>query len=122
MLEAALATIAAVLAFKALFPDFDPGQFEGLTLPPLFPELWEIHTTMDVGFIPQCLAKFQSPSEDALEDVPEDAWVDFVMELSLLAGVNLTRFLGKVRPIPMNVQTALDRLPFSPDSSSAPVL
>jgi hypothetical protein len=113
MMEAALAMIASVVAFRRLFPLFDPFRCEGLVLPPLFRELWQVHMTLNATVIPRCLAKLQTPN-DALDDVPEDSWVTFVHQISILSGRNLTPFFRKVRPVPMNLQTVVDRLPLFP--------
>jgi hypothetical protein len=108
-IETALASAAAAVVFKALFPKFDPFNFSGLTLPPLFAELWNIHTS----FSKSLLQVFQSP-DYPLGEEPEDLWVAFVRELCHLGKRNFTKFLGSARPIPMNLSPSILSLPLYP--------
>jgi hypothetical protein len=97
-IETALASAAAAVVFKALFPKFDPFNFSGLTLPPLFAELWNIHTSFSKALIPSLLEVFQDPDYSSGPN-PLDPWVAFVTELCRLGYRNFVNFLGSTRPI-----------------------
>ncbi|KAH0793444.1 hypothetical protein GPJ56_002491 [Histomonas meleagridis] len=108
--ETAIATLAASAVFQKLFPGFDPLEFNGICLPTLFHELWEIHTSYDPELIPKTLERFQDPDHPILE-VPEDKWISFVREICRVGGINFTHLLERARPIPLNISTSLQGLP-----------
>lgn len=108
--ETAIATIATSVIFQKLFPNFDPLEFTGITLPTLFHELWELHSRYDPNLIPQTLAKFQDP-EYHPSDVPDDMWIAFVREMCRIGKRDFTKLLERSRPIPMNIWISLQGLP-----------
>jgi hypothetical protein len=108
--ETALGALAASVICKKLFPSFDPLALAGLSLPVLFNELWEIHTTLDPTVISRTLATFQDPDYE-VADVPEDMWIAFVKVLSRNGKRNFTKLLERAKPIPLNVATSLQDLP-----------
>jgi hypothetical protein len=112
-IETALASTAAAVVFKGLFPKFDPFNFAGLTLPPLFAELWNIHTSFSKTLIPSLIEEFKSPDHVSAES-SEDLWVSFVRELCLIGKRNFTKFLGTTRPIPLNISPSILALPAYP--------
>jgi hypothetical protein len=112
-IETALASAAAAIVFKGIFPKFDPFHFDGLTLPPLFAELWKIHNSFDKSLIPALVGVFQDPDYPIAEG-PEDLWVAFVRELCHLGKRNFTKFFGSVRPVPMNLSSSILALPAYP--------
>ena len=108
--ETAIATIATSVIFQKLFPNFDPLEFTGITLPTLFHELWELHTRFDPELIPKTLAKFQAQDYHP-SDVPDDMWIAFVREMCRIGGRDFTKLLERSRPIPMNIWISLQGLP-----------
>ena len=108
--ETAIATVAASVIFQRLYPDFDPLQFAGVSLPTLFHELWEIQCKFDTNLIPQTLHKFQDP-DYPVSDVPEDMWIAFVREMCRLGQRDFTKLLERSRPIPLNISISLQGLP-----------
>ncbi|OHT04301.1 hypothetical protein TRFO_28176 [Tritrichomonas foetus] len=108
--ETAIATIATSVVFKRLFPDFDPLEFAGISLPTLFHELWEIHSRFDQTLIPKTLEKFQDTEYPVL-DVPEDMWIAFVREMCRIGKRDFTKLLERSRPIPLNISISLQGLP-----------
>jgi hypothetical protein len=113
--ETAIGSVAAAVVCQALFPDFDPKTCDGFEPPPLFPELWKIQKIPGQDLISKTLAIFQDLDYE-VSDVPEDLWIDFVKEMSRLAGINFTPLLETARPIPLNVAESLHDLPqFSPE-------
>lgn len=108
--ETAIATIATSVIFKKLFPDFDPLEFTGISLPTLFHELWEIHSRYDPTLIPKTLEKFQDPAYP-VSDVPEDMWISFVREMCRIGKRDFTKLLERSRPIPLNISISLQGLP-----------
>jgi hypothetical protein len=116
--ETAIATVAAALTFRKLFPDFDPLHFNGLALPQLFSEFWTI--TLDFpDLISRMMPKFQDPNHEVVGR-PEDMWVAFVEEMSKAAKYNFRKFLERTRPVPLNIATSLQGLPVY-DPSTAPL-
>jgi hypothetical protein len=112
-IETALASAAAAIVCKGLFPTFDPFNFAGLTLPPLFAELWKLHNSFDKTLIPRLIGMFQDPDFPIAESA-EDLWVSFVREICQLGKRNFTKFLGAARPIPMNISPSILALPAYP--------
>lgn len=108
--ETAIASVATAVIFQKLFPGFDPSQFNGLQLPTLFDELWEIHNSYDPNLIPQTLARFHDP-EYSGSDVPDDMWISFVRELCRIGQKDFTKLLERSRPIPLNISNSLQGLP-----------
>ena len=108
--ETAIATIATSIVFQKLFPDFNPLEFAGISLPTLFHELWEIHSRFDPELIPKTLQKFQDPSYQLL-DAPEDMWIAFVRETCRIGKRDFTKLLERSRPIPLNISISLQGLP-----------
>ncbi|OHS96292.1 hypothetical protein TRFO_37534 [Tritrichomonas foetus] len=101
-IERAFATVAACLAFKEVYPDFDPYMFRHeMKVPCLFSEFWKIVQKGDKDWISKALSKFQDPSY-ILSNVPEDTWIAFVRELCIVGKHDFTEFLDKVYPIPLN--------------------
>lgn len=102
-IEIAFATVAACLAFKEEFPDFEISKLDpSFKKPKLFDELWKIHTKGSSDWIPQTLEKFQDPSY-MLSNVPEDMWIAFVRNLCKNGKHDFTEILDKIYPIPLNV-------------------
>jgi hypothetical protein len=108
--ESGIATVATSVIFQELFPGFDPLEFEGIELPPMFLELWEIQKHCNPDIIPATLAKFQDP-EAPVSDVPEDTWISFVREICRIGKMDFTGLLERSRPIPLNVSVSLQGLP-----------
>jgi hypothetical protein len=107
----ALACVATSATFGQMYPGFDPVSFSGIRFPDLFFVLWKLHTMCDSTLLPQTLAAIQDP-EFGVQDVPEEMWIGFVLELSLVGQQNFTKVLEEVRPIPLNISQSLDGLPY----------
>ncbi|OHT12600.1 hypothetical protein TRFO_03624 [Tritrichomonas foetus] len=116
--ETAIASVATAVIFQELFSQFDPFKFNGITLPTLFHELWEIHSHCNSDLIPQTLAKFQNP-EYPVSEVPEDMWIAFVREMCRIGKRDFTKLLERSRPIPLNISISLQGLPPYQASSSS---
>lgn len=108
--EAAVATLAATAVFKEFNPAFDPFSFQGITLPPLFNELWVIHSQFSSTLIPNLLQQNQKPDAETY-DSPEDMWIGFVRDLCNLAKYDLTKVLEQGRPLPVSLINTLSELP-----------
>lgn len=118
-IEAALAAVAASVAFKQVFGEFDPKELASKTLPPLFNELWEI-TQAYPDIIPATLKKFQDP-EYVIVGVPEDAWIEFVREMCRIGERDFTKLLEQSRAIPLSVSMSCHSFqPFIPDELKNP--
>jgi hypothetical protein len=107
--ETAIATIASAVVFEKLFPRVDVAALNGVMLPPMFNELWEIETNFP-GVISRTLEKFQSP-DYPIADVPEDMWIAFVRELCATGQRDFTKLLERTKPIPLNISLSLQGLP-----------
>ncbi|OHS96359.1 hypothetical protein TRFO_10015 [Tritrichomonas foetus] len=113
-IEAALASVAASVAFRDLNPDFDPVEFATATLPKMFTELWKITTQIGDDIIPQTLKKFQDPNYEII-GVPEDTWIEFVREMCRIGRRDFTKILEQSRPIPLSVSMSCHTFqPFVP--------
>lgn len=97
-IEAALATVAAAEIMKKLFHDFDPMNFEGIRLPVLFCELWDIQCNFSNNLISLTLSKFQSGDYP----VSDDTWIDFVKEMCILGERDFTKLFENSGPIPLS--------------------
>ena len=116
-IEAALAALAASVAFKDLYPEFDPIEFASETLPPIFKELWIIMDNVGEDIIPQTLVKFQSPDYEIV-GVPEDTWIEFVREMCKIGKKDFTKILEQSRPIPLSVSMSCHSFqPFIPNEN-----
>ena len=104
-----LAELAAAVAVREVFPDFDPLTFEGLTLSKGFVQFWDIQNSAGKTVIPNTLAIFQDPNYEASE-VPDDMWIPFVKELCRNGRYNFTRVLENVRPLPISVSWSANEL------------
>lgn len=109
-IEEAFASIASSMAFSQIYPDFDPLNFEGVELPPLFAELWEINSSFGSTILQKTLKKFQDPSYELL-GVPEDTWIDFVREMCRIGQRDFTQILERSRPVPLNVSMSCHNFP-----------
>jgi hypothetical protein len=105
-----LGLVVAVSIFQDLFKGFEVEKIENLSLPPLFPILWDLHTSYDLTVLPRTIAVFQDP-EYPISDVSSDQWFAFVKEASLAGRQNFTGVFGKIAPIPMNVTTIVQGFP-----------
>lgn len=108
--ETAIATVATAVIFQELFQGFNPFEFNGITLPTLFHELWEIHSHCNAELIPNTLSKFQNP-DYPVSEVPEDMWIAFVREMCRIGRKDFTKLLERSRPIPLNISISLQGLP-----------
>ena len=88
----AIVNVASAVIFQELYPNFSPFNFNGIELPTMFNELWDIHSNWDPELIPQTLAKFQNP-EYSVSEVPEDMWIEFVREMCRIGKRNFTKLL-----------------------------
>jgi hypothetical protein len=113
LLETAIASMCAAVVFKELYPSFNPFDFQDLTVPELFTELWKIHTTCDQKLIPATLAIFQDPSYPVPED-REDLWTTFVCEMSRIGSRNFVPFLQKTLVDGFQPAAAIAALPRFP--------
>ena len=113
LVEEAIACLVACIVLRDSFPKFNPKNFSSLNLPPLFNELWIIHTSINSHLIPTLLFNSQSPNAISF-DSPEDMWISFVKTLSYEGKYNFTKLLEKARPIPLNLSTSLQDLPLPP--------
>ena len=104
----AISAVAASNALSEEFPDFSPMLVDGIELPPLFHELWEINTKHDKTVIPRVI---QAVRNTVLQsDVPDDMWISFVRTLSDVGGKNFSSLLTRTRPIPLSVINSLSSL------------
>ncbi|KAK8863934.1 hypothetical protein M9Y10_011627 [Tritrichomonas musculus] len=108
--ETAIASIATAVIFQELFPGFDPFSFDGIQLPTLFTELWEIQSHYNAQLIPQTLAIFQD-EQYPVSEVPDDMWIAFVREMCRIGNRDFTKLLERSRPIPLSISTSLQGLP-----------
>ena len=104
-----LAELAAAVALREVYPEFDPLHFPGITLSKGFVEFWEIQTGAGRTVIPNTLAIFQDPNYEPSE-VPDDMWIAFVKELCKKGRYNFTKLLEDVRPLPISVSWSANEL------------
>lgn len=102
----AISAVAASAALSNEFPEFSPMMIDGVEMPPLFHELWEIHTKHDKTVIPRVIASIMA-SSILQSDVPEDMWISFVRKLSDVGGYDFSPLLSRTRPIPLSVINSL---------------
>jgi hypothetical protein len=111
MTEKAIGTLIAMAVVQTVFHGFDPGSLPAFSNPPpLFRELWFIHTQINKKLLPKMLEDLQKPNA-AGHASPEDMWIEFVTALSLLAECNMASIFEKVRPLPVSVKMMLKELP-----------
>ena len=101
MTEEALSKVVASIILHMYFPEFDPMTFEGITIPPLFRELWRVHTEVDDTVIQKVITKSQSPEAREL-DSPTDMWIQFVYDICSESGCNLVSLFDQIRPLPLS--------------------
>jgi hypothetical protein len=97
VLETAIASMCAAVVFTDLYPAFDPFNFQDLSVPDLFAELWKIHQQVDAKLIPACLAKFQDPAYVVPED-QNQSWSDLLSEMSRIGNRNFTPLFQRLLP------------------------
>jgi hypothetical protein len=114
--EAALSAVAAGLALRNVFEDFDPFNAGLKNLPSLFPQFWEIEAACP-GVFSKTLAIFQSADYIPM-DAPDDMWVEFVRELCQCGQCNYTKLLEQAKPVPLNISVSLQGLPLLKSSRS----
>jgi hypothetical protein len=105
-LETAIASVAAAVTFKEVFPNFDPFQFPGMITPPLFAEFWTLHQQFNKDLFPSLIAVFQDSSYQ-VGDAPDDMWIAFVKEMSHIGKRNFAPLFSKVKPLPHMSQSVL---------------
>ena len=103
--KTAISSVAAASSIQSMFPEYTPESI-GKEMPPLFNELWEIHTNCGNNILPNAIAAIQD-SDVAQTEVPEDLWIIFVRKLSSVAGTDFSPLLIKSRPIPLSVINSL---------------
>jgi hypothetical protein len=106
--EAALAAVAAALAFAEYYDGFDPFH-SGFALPALFEPFWQVERRCS-GVFAKTLAVFQSPEYIPM-DAPDDMWVEFVRHLCRCGHCNVTKILEIAKPVPLNITVALQGYP-----------
>jgi hypothetical protein len=111
---ATMSTWAVLLRTYGMTPPFEDPE----ALPPLFYELWAIHTRVSDKIIPTVLEDSQDPETD-VQGGPQDRWIAFVTTLSEIGGANFASVCNKVWPVSVNVWTGLEALP-QPKFSKAP--
>ena len=107
--EESLAAFVAYQCFQKLWPDCDPNLLPDLDLPVMFRDLWLIHTEIDAQCIPTILRNSQRP-ETSIFDVPEDKWLMFVKDVSVLCQKNFVRIFERYEPIATTITSELERL------------
>lgn len=111
--EHALASVAAADIMKKLFPDFDPFNYDGIKLPLLFSELWEINCNFDNNLISLTLSKFQGGDYP----VSEDTWIDFLKEMCILGKRDFTKLFENWKSIPLSKSSFTQGLePYQPSN------
>jgi len=115
LVEAAIANLVACVVLKEHYSWFEPSLLPELQFPPLFAELWIIHTRINNLLIPSLLEHSQDLNA-AVYDSPEDMWIAFVRDLSHEGNCNFSTLLERARPIPLNLSKSLMSLPSIPKS------
>lgn len=99
--ENALSVFLTCLIFNNLFPYVE--QIDSLMEPPpLFRELWYIHTKIDRNIITEVVRKSQDP-DCIVYDTQEDMWLAFVKELCDRSHKDMIKVFQETRPIPMSM-------------------
>ena len=96
-------------------PDFDPLTFFEVDLSLLYTTIWNIHIHINNQLIPGIIEESQKKEVEQCK-VPEDLWINFVEKLCKLTQYNLSKALGSIRPIPLNVMAEMEELPLPPDN------
>jgi hypothetical protein len=113
MLERALGAMAMSLTFADVYCDFDPADDLTIELPPLFNELWYIHSEMNATVFPELLRLTQTP-EAPVFDAAEDQWLYFVKLLSDLVKMNFVPLFKRIRLVPLSLAAELEHYPAVP--------
>ncbi|OHT09371.1 hypothetical protein TRFO_21670 [Tritrichomonas foetus] len=109
--ESALSTVSASIVFQHLYEKFDPYRLMNGKVPLLFEEFWQIHTRLDQKLIPETLRIYQENEENGDIVSPDDRWLTFVRTMCKIARKDLTKFLNRVKPIPLSVVKSMEGLP-----------
>lgn len=113
--ERALGAFIASSVFLQMKPDFDPLTFFEVDLSLLYTTIWNIHIHINNQLIPGIIEESQKMEIEQCK-VPEDLWINFVEKLCKLTQYNLSKVLGSIRPIPLNVMAEMEELPLPPDN------
>lgn len=116
-IESVIATLVVAIVMREDHHGFNVLNCHFIEKPPLFKELWIIHTQINPNLIPNMLAQSQGP--DAVQsDSQEDLWVSFVRELCQQGNYNFSTMFEKINPIPLSLTAELSDLPALPSMYS----
>ncbi|OHT00202.1 hypothetical protein TRFO_33192 [Tritrichomonas foetus] len=115
--EKAMAALIACEVFRRVYKDFDPYKASFFENPPIFQELWKIHTLINSNIVPEILKMANNVSTGTTE-VPEDKWVDFLSKLCSIGNANFTKMFEKIRPVPINLNIEVSNLPIPEEIST----
>lgn len=113
--ETALGYIVATILFKANWPEFDTANLSKyVKLPPIYNELWIVHSRINNQIIPVLLSKAQLPDAETYDSM-EEMWTAFIKDLCQTANCNLIPLLERARPIPLGLNETVSKLPKCPE-------
>jgi hypothetical protein len=109
--ERALAYLAVVLTFVEVHQFFDPLDQPVVQPPPppLFGEIWHIHTHVNDEIFPELFRRSQLP--DALSfEAPQEMWMNFLKELSDIGKMNFVPLFKGKKLVPLSLELELAKL------------
>jgi hypothetical protein len=107
--ERALAYFAVVLTFIEIHQFFDPLDHPIVELPPLFEEIWHIHTHVNNTILPELFRRSQLPDAVSFE-APQEMWMNFLKELSDVGKMNFVPLFKNKKLIPLSLEVELCKL------------
>lgn len=93
---------------KKLYKNYDIRSLD-INYPPLFSEIYAIHSKINSNALSNILSKSQTMdlTEFKTED---DLWIGFVTKYSKETNLYLSKYLGNILPIPVNLTLFLSDL------------
>jgi hypothetical protein len=106
--EQALAYFAVVRTFCEMHPFFDPLEQTPIEPPPLFAEIWYIHTGVSKTILPELFRRSQLPTAVVCHD-PHERWLNFLKELADIAKMNFVPLFKVKKLVPMCLEAELSK-------------
>jgi hypothetical protein len=96
--ETVLGTIGATVVLSEVFPNFNVLEMPDISLPPMFHELWDVHSRFDANLIPRTLSIFQNPAYTPVGN-GDEMWAEFVRGMCRTGKRDFTSLLERSKPI-----------------------
>jgi hypothetical protein len=106
--ERALAYFAVVITFCEIHPFFDPLENSLVEAPPLFAEIWHIHTHVSKTVLPELFRRSQLPTAVISQD-PQERWLNFLKDLAEIAKVNFVPLFKERKLVPLSLEAELSK-------------